>query len=109
MKKIILSLLCAVATSALAQTATVVTTTTGTGTIERYEPGSAFILKETTGPVTYSYGPDVVYVTRSGRVLTEADLRTHVVVGRPASVHYVTEGERRIIKRVEVDDDDDDD
>ena len=117
MKTLTLVLACAVmaAGTLCAQTAsttTTVTTSTGTGTLSEYTPGSTFIVKESTGPVTYSYGKQVQYVTKSGRVITEPRLKSRVIVGRPVTVHYVTEGDRRVIQRVvmhDKDDDDDDD
>lgn len=79
-------------------------TTTSTGTIHEYTPGSAFIVKETSGPVTYRYGKNVTYVTKSGKTLDDAAVRTRIKVGAPVSVHYGMEGENRVIERVEIDD-----
>ena len=76
----------------------------GSGTITEYAPGSAFIVKESAGPVTYRYGENVTYVTRSGAPLTEEQVRTHVKVGAPVRVQYSSEGENRILNRVEIDD-----
>ncbi|QIF01863.1 hypothetical protein [Roseimicrobium sp. ORNL1] len=115
MKTILLTLVCAAFTAAgaFADDRTVSTTTTtystGTGTINAYTPGSSFILTEPNGPVTYSYGDSVSYVTRSGVVLTPEQVQTRIRVGIPATVHYAPMGERRVIQRVVVDDDDDDD
>ena len=53
------------------KTTTTTTTTYGSGTITEYTPGSTFVLKEESGPVTYKYGDSVTYVTKSGTVLTE--------------------------------------
>lgn len=92
---------------------TVTTTTTtaapvaevvGTGTITEYTPGSAFVVKESSGPVHYRYGKTVTYVTRSGETLTDDQVRTRIRVGAPVSVHYSTEGPERVISRVEVGD-----
>ncbi len=107
MKKVILSLaaICASTAFAVAQTSsTTTTTTTGMGTITEYSPGQTFIVKETSGPVTYSYGDSVTYVTKSGKVLTDADLKSRMKVGAPVSVGYSTVGEKRVISRVEIDD-----
>ena len=110
MKTIVLSIaaVCASAAFAVAQTTssttTTTTTTTGNGTLTTYTPGSAFVVKETTGPVTYSYGEKVVYVTKSGKTLTDADVATRVRAGIPVSVGYTTVGENRVINRVEIDD-----
>ncbi len=84
------------------------------GTVHQYEPGARFIVTETSGPVTYHYGPKVVYKTSSGVVLREPELRARFIAGAPVRVHYVTEGDRRVIQRVvlrdrgDKDDDDDD-
>lgn len=108
MKKTILSLMLAAATSvAMAQTSTTTTsttTTTGTGTITEYSPGQTFIVKESSGPVTYRYGKSVTYVTKSGKTLKDDEVRTRIKVGSPVSVHYSTEGDARVISRVEIDD-----
>lgn len=95
---------CASATFAFAQTTTTVQTTTSSGTITEYAPGSTFVMTESAGPVTYSYGPSVTYVTKSGKVLTDEDVKTRIKVGAPVSVTYRTEGERRLIDRIEIDD-----
>ena len=85
-------------------TDTTIKTTTGTGTITEYSPGTTFIVKEVTGPVTYLYGKTVAYVTKSGKVITEEALKTRIRVGSPVSVQYVTDGNNRVISRVVVDD-----
>jgi hypothetical protein len=123
MKKTILCLTCALAsTVAFAQTSTSVTTsaagdtattttstktTTSTGTISEYSPGSTFVVKETSGPVKYKYGEKVTYVTKKGKVLKDDEVRTRLKVGAPVHVHYTTKGEDRVIDRVEIDEDDD--
>lgn len=106
MKKTILSAAFAlVAAGAFAaDSVTTTTTTTGTGTIEEYTPGSTFVVKETSGPVKYRYGKKVTYVTKSGKTLTDADVKTRIKVGSPVTVHYGTEGEARVINKVEIDD-----
>jgi hypothetical protein len=85
-------------------TETTVKTTTGTGTITEYVPGTTFIMKEVSGPVTYRYGKTVSYVTKSGKVITEDALKTRIRVGLPVSVQYVTDGDNRVISRVVVED-----
>jgi hypothetical protein len=83
------------------QTASTTTTTTeDTGTITEYTPGSAIVLRETTGPVRYRFGKTVTYVTRSGKVLDEKTVRTRVRVGVPVRVHYVGTGQNRVVDRV---------
>jgi len=91
-------------TTSGAGSTTTTTTTTGAGTITEYTPGSTFIVKETSGPVNYHYGKSVTYVTKSGKSLSEDEVRTRIKVGVPVSVHYATEGDTRIINRVEIDD-----
>ncbi|MDP1589573.1 MAG: hypothetical protein Q8M07_17605, partial [Prosthecobacter sp.] len=98
-----------------AQTVVKTTTISSRGTVSTYEPGTSFVMTEASGPVTYYYGPNVVYRTSSGVVIPETELRTRIVAGSPVRVHYIKEGDRRVIQRVvlrdrgDKDDDDDDD
>src|SRR5262245_23730513 len=108
MKKILLplavSIISAMAFAAEETTTTTTTkTTTSTGTITEYSPGSTFVVKETSGPIKYRYGKKVTYVTRGGKTLSDADVRTRIKVGVPVSIQYTTEGEDRVISRVELD------
>lgn len=110
MKKHILTLLALSSAAAFAAdeattTTTTTTTTVGNGTITEYTPGTTFIVKETSGPVTYRYGKTVTYVTKSGKTLSEADVKTRIKVGVPVHVHYVKDGEARVISRIELDED----
>lgn len=109
MKKMLLSIALAVvapfAWAQVSETTTTTTTTEGNGTITEYTPGSAIVLKETSGPVRYRFGKTVTYVTRSGRVLDEDTVRTRVKVGIPVRVHYVGTGDERMVDRVIVDED----
>ena len=109
MKKMLLSIALAVvapfAWGQVSETTTTTTTTEGNGTISEYTPGSAIVLRETSGPVRYRFGNTVTYVTRSGRVLDEDTVRTRVRVGVPVRVHYVGTGEERMVDRVIVDED----
>jgi len=86
-------------------TTTTTTTTDGTGTITEYTPGSAIVLKESSGPVRYRFGKTVTYVTRSGRVLDENTVRTRVRVGVPVRVHYAGRGPNMVVDRVILDED----
>jgi len=81
-------------------TTTTTTTTEGSGTITEYTPGSAIVLRETSGPVRYRFGKTVTYVTRSGNVLDEETVRTRVKVGVPVRVHYVGTGTNMMVDRV---------
>ena len=63
------------------------------------------MLKETSGPRHYRFGKHVVYVTRGGRELDEATVKTKVRVGVPVHVHYVTEGNEMAVDRVILDED----
>ena len=111
MKKIVLSIALAfVAPFAWAQvsettTTTTTTTTDANGTITEYTPGSAIVLRETSGPVRYRFGKTVTYVTRSGRVLDEDAVRTRIKVGLPIRVHYVRTGPDIVVDRVIVEED----
>jgi hypothetical protein len=86
------------------KTVTTTTSTVGTGTITEYSPGATFVVKETSGPVTYKYGEKVTYVTKSGKTLTDADVKTRIKVGAPVRVHYAAEGDTKVISKVEIDD-----
>jgi hypothetical protein len=110
MKKLILSIALAVAApfawAQVSETSTTTTTTTeGNGTITEFSPGSAIVLKESTGPRHYRFGKSVTYVTRSGRTLDEATVKTRIKVGAPVRVHYTTEGNDMLVDRVILDED----
>ena len=108
MKKLLLSVaLAAVAPFAWGQTSSTTTTTTteGGGTITEFTPGSAVVLKETSGPRHYRFGKKVVYVTRSGKELDEDTVRTRIKVGVPVHVHYSGEGDDMLVDRVTLDED----
>ena len=81
-------------------TTTTATATEDTGTITQYTPGSAIVLKETSGPVHYRFGKTVTYVTRSGKVLDEKTVRTRIKVGVPVRVHYAGTGQNKVVDRV---------
>jgi hypothetical protein len=110
MKKLLLSMVLAVAApfawAQVSETTTTTTTTTeGNGTITEYAPGSTIVLRETSGPRTYHFGKTVTYVTRSGKTLDEDTVRTRVKVGVPVRVHYVGTGDNVMVDRVIVDED----
>lgn len=108
-KTILLSLaLATVATFALAQvesTTTTTTTTEGGGTITEYTPGSVIVLKESSGLKHYKFGDNVTYVTKSGKVISQDEVRTRVKVGVPVHVHYTGEGDAMVVDKVIVDED----
>src|SRR3981081_1316193 len=97
MKRILLSIVLAVAApfawAQVSQTTTTTTTTEGNGTITEYTPGSSIVLKDTVRPRHYRFGKRVVYVTKSGKELDEDTVRTRVRVGVPVHVHYLGEGD----------------
>jgi len=105
MKKTLLVVVCSMLASAAILADEKTTTVTSTGTISEYSPGTTFVIKETSGPVTYHYGKTVTYVTKKGKALTDDEVRTRIRVGAPVTVHYLTEGNDRVISRVEVDED----
>ena len=111
MKKAVLSIALAIAApfawAQVSQTTTTTTTTEGTGTITEFTPGSTIVLKESSGPRSYHFGKKVTYVTRSGKELDEATVRTRVKVGAPVRVHYVGTGDNLMVDRVVLDQDDD--
>ena len=81
-------------------TTTTTAATEDTGTITQYSPGSAIVLKETSGPVHYRFGKTVTYVSRSGKVLDQNTVRTKIKVGVPVRVHYAGTGENKVVDRV---------
>ena len=108
MKKLILTLTLAVAAPfAWAQTSstTTTTTTTGGGTITEYTPGSVIVLKETSGPRRYKFGKTVTYVTKGGKVIDEATVKTRVKIGVPVHVEYTGDGDNMLVSRVVLDED----
>jgi len=86
-------------------TTTTTTTTEGTGTITEFTPGSAIVLRESSGPVRYRFVKTVTYVTRSGRVLDENTVKTKIRVGVPVRVHYARTGANMVVDRVILDED----
>lgn len=115
----ILAVACSlVAVTALAQTSTTVTTTkdaaTGTvvterttttdtsgGTITEYTPGSAYFMMRagTTGaPARFYYTNDAHVFDPEGHPLSWSVLRPDI----PATVYYVREGDRMIVRKVVV-------
>lgn len=109
MQKILLSIALAFvapfAWGQVSETTTTTTTTDASGTITEYTPGSAIVLKETSGPRHYRFGKTVTYVTRSGKVLDENVVRTRVKVGVPVRVHYTGSGDAMVVDRVILDED----
>jgi hypothetical protein len=75
-------------------------TTEANGTITEYTPGSAIVLKESSGPVRYRFGKTVTYATSSGRVLDEATVKSRIRVGVPVRVHYAGTGPNMVVDRV---------
>ena len=109
MKKVLLSIALAAAApfawAQVSETTTTTTTTEGNGTITEFTPGSALVLKESSGPRRYRFGKTVTYVTRSGKVLDEDTVRTRIKVGVPVRVHYTGTGDDLMVDRVIVDED----
>ena len=89
----------------VSETTTTTTTTEGNGTITEFTPGSAIVLRESSGPRTYRFGKTVTYVTRGGRVMDEETVRTRIKVGVPVRVHYVGTGDNLMVDRVIIDED----
>ena len=109
MKKVLLSIALAAAApfawAQVSETTTTTTTTEGNGTITEFTPGSAIVLKESTGPRHYRFGKTVTYVTRGGKVLDEDTVRTKIKVGVPVRVHYTGTGDDLMVDRVILDED----
>jgi|SRR5215471_15162490 len=76
------------------------TTTEANGTITQYTPGSVIVLRESNGPVRYRFGKTITYVTRSGRVLDQAEVNERIRVGAPVRVQYTGTGSNMVVDRV---------
>jgi hypothetical protein len=63
------------------------------------------VLRENSGPVNYRFGKTVMYVTRSGRVLGEATVKSKIHVGVPVRVHYAGTGTNMVVDRVILEED----
>jgi hypothetical protein len=109
MKKLLLSIAVAAAApfawAQVSETTTTTTTTEGGGTITEFTPGSAIVLKETSGPRRYRFGKTVTYVTKSGKTLDEDTVKTKIRVGVPVHVHYVGTGDDMMVDRIILDED----
>jgi hypothetical protein len=81
------------------------TTTEANGTITQYTPGSAIVLRESSGPVRYRFGKTVTYVTRNGRILDEATVKEKIRVGIPVRVHYTGTSPNMVVDRVILEED----
>ncbi len=108
MKKLVLSIACAaVAPFALAQTSSTTTTTTvteSTGTITQYTPGQTVIVKETSGDRPYKFTKTTTYVTKSGKTLSDEEVRTRIKIGLPIHVKFIKQDNDMVVERVMVDD-----
>ena len=87
------------------RTTTTSTTTEATGTITEFAPGQTIVLKESSGPVHYRFGRSVAYVTRSGKVIDQATVRSKIRVGVPVQVHYTGTAPNMVVDRVTVEQD----
>ena len=105
-----------VAVTALAQTSTTVTTTkdgaagtevtettsttSAAGTITTYTPGTDYITFQSRGtagaPVRYYYTKDTTILDPAGQTVTWSAVRPDL----PATVYYVREGDRMIVRRI---------
>ena len=108
MKKLILSIACAAVTPfALAQTSSTSTTTTvteGNGTITEYTPGQTVVVKETGGVRPYKFAKTTTYVTKSGKTLSDDEVRTRIKIGLPIQVKFIKQDKDMVVERVMVDD-----
>jgi hypothetical protein len=73
--------------------------TTSTGSFAAYTPGvDYFTFRTAPGvePVRYYYTPETTVVDPVGHAVTWSEIRPDL----PATIHYVTQGDRMIVKRV---------
>jgi len=94
--------------AALAQTTTTVTTdagpgtagmTTRTGSFVTYTPGDEYFTFRSTPaaePVRYYYTKQTTFIDPTGRTVELSDVRPDL----PATVYYVNEGNRMIVRKV---------
>jgi hypothetical protein len=92
--------------AAIAQTTTSVGTNVGPVGVEVTTSTGAFVASPssdyftfragTAAPVRYYYTPETVVVDPAGHTVTWTDVRADM----PATVHYVRQGDRMIVKRV---------
>ena len=94
----------AVDTAGQTSSTSTTTTTESNGMITAFTPGSAIVLKETSGPRSYKFGKSVTYVTKSGKTISEEEVKTRVKVGIPVHVGYAMEGDSYIVNRIVVED-----
>jgi len=97
-----------VVSAALAQTTTTVTTdagpvaaglTTRTGSFVTYTPGDEYFTFRSTPaaePVRYYYTKQTTFIDPTGRTVELSDVRPDL----PATVYYVNEGNRMIVRKV---------
>jgi hypothetical protein len=67
----------------VSESTTTTTTTEGGGTITGFTPGSAIVLKESSGPRHCRFWKNVTDVTRSGKVLEEDTIKARIKVRLP--------------------------
>lgn len=73
--------------------------TSSTGSFAAYTPGSDYFTFRTSPgvePVRYYYTPETTIVDPAGHTVAWSDIRADM----PATVHYVKQGDRMIVKRV---------
>jgi hypothetical protein len=81
-------------------TQTTTTATTGTGTVTTFQPGRTIVVKEDSGPVTYTLGQNVRYVNKTGHVINGHMIKP----GERVVVHYTGDAGTRTVESVQVED-----
>ena len=79
--------------------ATTESTTTSTGTITTYTPGSDYVTFRSTtdtAPVRYYYNKSTTILDPEGRTVTWSAIRPDL----PATFYYVKEGDRMIVRKI---------
>ena len=86
--------------AAAGEAVTTSTTTSAAGTISTYTPGSDYFTFESRGttgaPVKYYYNRETTVLDPEGHTVTWSAVRPDV----PATVYYVREGDRMIVRKV---------
>ena len=86
-------------TSAYAQDVTTTTSTTTSGSVSEFTPGTITVTSGPAAlPVSYSYSKTTTYVDESGNPVSAEVIRT----GVPVTVYYTQDGDRMLASKVVV-------
>jgi hypothetical protein len=78
--------------------------TPGTG-LSEFTPGGSIVLKQPSGLRDYRLAKNVIYLSRSGKVLDRETVTARAKAGVRIHVHYVSMDDNRVVDRVILDED----